>query len=310
MGEGTGGFQLHSFSNPQQVAIMIITVVAMAATASVYKVSLKPDVALRSQGILETLPNTAYFAFAFYAIGLGLVFLIRPAIPIQTILLVMTVAVMMLGKVKIKDLIGSIILHPVTAMVAGFMMGGSLFAAGAFDALIRLLSWIAVHTPLGFIGVSVLLIYLPIIFPMPCGRIMAAALLPGVIMFGGEVARATGQIQVIPPMLIAFILSCAASCGQSPLGGIGGIGEGNLGLRRGVSSAPLQLGIILGIPFSALIVRYFGLSHELVRVNELLLALGVGFLSGLSVNVMLGFRFYKPGGILGGVLSGLLITFL
>jgi len=158
--------------------------------------------------------------------------------------------------------------------------------------------------------VSVLLIYVPIIFPMPCGRIISAALLPGVILFGVEVVQVTGHPQVLPAMLIGFILSAAASCGPSPLGGIGGIGEGNLGLRHGLTGIPLQLSIMAGVPVAALIVSYLGLSQEILRMNELLLCLGLGLISGLSVNMTLGFKFYRPGGILGGLVVGFLIIFL
>ena len=77
-------------------------------------------------------------------------------------------------------------------------------------------------------------------------------------------------------MLIAFILSSAASCGPSPLGGIGGIGEGNLGLRHGISAIPMQFGIILGVPIAALIVAYMGLSVEFLRINETVLSLLLG----------------------------------
>ncbi len=98
MGEGTGGFPLQSFSNPQQMAIMVMTLVAMAAIASVFRVSVKESVIPPLRNIVPILPKTAYITFAFYVVGLGVVFLIRPAIPIQTILLAMTAVVMIVGK--------------------------------------------------------------------------------------------------------------------------------------------------------------------------------------------------------------------
>ena len=94
------------------------------------------------------------------------------------------------------------------------------------------------------------------------------------------------------------------------VGRLGGIGEGNLGLRCGLSSLPQQFGIILGVPVAAVIVRYIGLSTELFELPELFVALGVGAVFGIVVNVLLGYRFYKPGGILGGLLVGCLITVL
>jgi len=310
MGEGTAGFHLNAFSNPQQMAIMVITLLTMGATGLIYKVSVNSGMNPDSPAIVEALPPTAYFTFLFYMIGLGVVFVTKPPIPIQTILLGMTILIMIVGKVNLKQLIAAVIIHPVTAMVAGFIMGGGLLVTGGFDTLIQLLTWIAVHTPLGFIGVSVLLIYLPIIFPMPCGRIIAAALLPGIIMFGRQVGRMTGCTYCLPAILTAFILCCAASCAPSPLGGIGAIGEGNLGLRPGLSTKPLQLGILLGVPVVALIVRYMGLSEEVFKLNEMGLAVMLGVISGLFVNLLLGYRFFKPGGILGGLLVGGLIMVL
>ena len=66
---------------------------------------------------------------------------------------------------------------------------------------------------------------------MPCGRIIVSAFLPGVILFG-EKRRPHDKLPLsLPAILIGFILCGAASCGPSPFGGLGGIGEGNLGLR-------------------------------------------------------------------------------
>ncbi|MDD5204922.1 MAG: hypothetical protein PHS17_05850 [Desulfobacterales bacterium] len=310
MGEGTGGFQPQTFSNPQQIAILVVTLVSMAAVAFVTKVPVRAEIAPPPNDVGKRLPLTAYLTFALYVVVLGVVFLTRPSVPIQTILLALTIAIMIMGRVSLKELIAGVILHPITVMVAGFIMGGALLVTGGFDAMIHLLSWIALHTPLGFIGVSVFLIYVPIIFPMPCGRIIAAALLPGVFLFGAEVARVTGHPQVLPAMLIGFILSCAASCGPSPLGGIGSIGEGNLGVRHGSAGLPMQFGIFAGVPVAALIVSVMGLSQDLFRTNEILLSLGLGLVSGLVVNVVLGFKSYNPGGLVGGLLVGGLIILL
>jgi len=310
MGEGTAGFRLHTFSNPQQMAIMVITLLTMAAIAFDRRITVNPRMIPKSEATPKDLPRTAYFTFGFYMIGLGVVFVTEPPVPIQTILLVMTILIMMVGKVSMKELISGVILHPVTAMVAGFIMAGALLITGGFDTLIECLSWLAIHTPLGYIGMSILLIYLPVIFPMPCGRIIAAALLPGVIMFGQHVAHMTGCPQCLPAMLVAFILCCAASCAPSPLGGIGGIGEGNLGLKSNVSSRSLQIGIMLGAPAAAMIVAYLGLSTAFFRLSEGIVALALGMVSGLVINLVLGYRIYKPGGILGGLLVGALIMVL
>ncbi|MBW1735266.1 MAG: hypothetical protein JRJ71_12925 [Deltaproteobacteria bacterium] len=309
MGEGTAGFQLHAFSNPQQMATMIITLLAMIWVGTLYKFEVNPKSLLNRGDAAQKLPETAYFAFLLYVLGLAGVFIFRPPIPIQAVVLAMTILVMIAGNVGLRSLMAGIILHPVTAMVAGFMMAGALVITGGFETLAHILSWLATHTPLGYIGVSVLLIYLPVIFPMPCGRVIAAALLPGVIMFGQQVARVTGHPSSLPALLVGFILCCAASCAPSPLGGIGSIGEGNLGLRGGASTKPLQLSILMDVPVAALIVTYVGLSTDLLRIDELCLALGLAILCGVCTNVLLGYKFYKPGGILGGlIVAGLIMV--
>ena len=64
--------------------------------------------------------------------------------------------------------------------------------------------------------------------------------------------------EVIPILLVSFIINAAASCGPSPLGGIGGIGEGNLGTEIGVSGKPQQVGIMIGTGIAALIIGVWG----------------------------------------------------
>ena len=304
MAEGTAGFDIHAFSNPQQLAIIVITTVAMFAVGLFSKPYPAAGGPASKQPAETPLADSAYFAFALYMLGLSVVFIIEPPVPIQTILLGMTILVMIVGNVGFKSILGALIIHPVTAMVAGFMMAGALIVTGGFDSLTAVLSWVAGNTPLGFIGVGVILVYLPVIFPMPCGRIIAAAILPGVIMFGQKVSEITGVAHSLPVMLVCFILCCAASCAPSPLGGIGGIGEGNLRLRAGISSHAMQLSIVLGAPVAGLIVAWLGLSNELLSRSESILALCLGAGAGLMTNILTGDRFYKPGGIIGGLVVG------
>lgn len=310
MGEGTAGFTIHAFSNSQQIAIMVITVLAMAGVIWFSRMTgwqVNSRVVRGKQQGKEKLPTRSYTAFFIYMAGLAVIFIVRPAVPIQTILIGLTIAVMLVGRVSLRDLMAGVIIHPVTAMVAGFMMAGALLVSGGFDAMIMLLSWIAHHTPLGYVGSSILLVFLPVIFPLPCGRIIAAALLPGVIMFAQVVAKETGNPQSLPAILVSFILCCAASCAPSPLGGIGGIGEGNLGLKAGTSGRSLQFGILLGIPVAALIVSCLGISGDHLRLGESFAAIAIGCFSGAAINVMLGFNSWKPGGIVGGLLVGALV---
>ncbi|MEI9475671.1 MAG: hypothetical protein WCO26_03755 [Deltaproteobacteria bacterium] len=307
MGEGMARLPLYVFSNPQQIAIMMMTLFGMAAMAWLmrrYPVKINASVLHRQDNFSQQQRLVGYFALFSYVIGLTVIFIVQPPVPIQTLLIGMTILVMIVGKVSLKELFRGVILHPVTAMVAGFMVAGALLVTGGFDAMTQALTWLAIHTPLGFTGVGVMLIYVPTIFPMPCGRVLAASLLPGVIMFAEVVGQETRCPQCLPAMLIAFVLSAAASCGPSPLGGIGGIGEGNLGLPHGISAMPMQFGIILGVPIAALIVTYMGLSVEFLRINETVLSLFLGAVSGMATNTLLGYPFYQPGGIMGGSFVG------
>jgi len=308
--EGTGGFDLHSFSNPQQLSIMVMTVLVMVAMVKIVKLDVNICGLAQQLKARTFLPESAYFSFFLYVFGLAAVFIVEPPVPIQTLLLLLTALVMLVGQVSFRRLLSGLIIHPVTAMVAGFMMAGALLVTGGFDSLTALLNWFAVHTWLGYIGVAVLLVYIPLIFPLPCGRIAAAALLPGVMMFGQQVSLITGVEQCLPAMMVAFILACAASCAPSPLGGIGGIGEGNLRLKSGLAGRGLQLSILLSLPISALIVSGLGLSTEMFRFAEWILAASLGMVSGVVVNVIVGQRFYRPGGIFSGLVVAALMMVL
>lgn len=307
MGEGIGGFLLGSFAKPQQLAIMVMTMATMVAMAFWQGIKVEQRVVEAAPTPQEALPKSAYFAFFFYVLGLAAVFVFKPPVPIQSVLLVITAVVMIAGKVGFSDLIAGVILHPLTAMVAGFIMAGALVVTGAFDALVYILTWFAQNTPFGFIGVATLLIYLPIVFPMPCGRVMVAALMPGIMRFGEELATMTKHPEAFGGLLIGFILCCAASCGASPLGGIGAIGEGNLALKQGISGKPLQLGILVGVPIASFIVTFFGLSSEISWRSELFLMGSFGLLFGVVTNLLLGERYYRVGGLAGGLLSAALM---
>ena len=308
MAEGTAGLNLNSLSDSQQIAIIVITLLAMLAVSRLPGMAVKTQTLLVKDAGKEELPDAAYFAFLIYIIGLGTVFITQPPIPIQTLLLAMTVVVMIVGHVGFRRLLAGLMIHPITAMVSGFMMAGALLIAGGFDTLSVLLTWLAEHTPLGFIGVGILLVYLPVIFPMPCGRIIAAALLPGVILFGRQVGVETGLAHSLPAMLSGFIICCAASCAPSPLGGIGGIGEGNLRQPAGASAHPLQLSILLGAPVAPLVVAFLGTASIRYNFPVGMAAMAFGVGSGLVVNLLVKERFYSPGGLVGGALVGALIA--
>lgn len=189
-------------------------------------------------------------------------------VPIQTVLILLAIIIMIIGKAKLQDLMAGLILHPIMAMTAGFLIAGALGLAGGFDVLITGLAWLAgVTIPgtdipiLGWVGVAVILANIPTIMPMPCGRILAAALMLGVFLFAGalvvsyglELESDAGQVMV-SALVAGFIVNAAASCGPSTLGGIGGIGEGNLGLPIGRSARAQSAGILIATGVCTLVI--------------------------------------------------------
>jgi hypothetical protein len=216
-----------------------------------------------------------YVSLIIFIVVLALSIIIRPHITIQTILVILAIIVMVIGQAKIQDLIAGLILHPIMAMTAGFLIAGAMGLAGGFDVLLIILRAMAEFKVggvaiLGYIGVGVILANIPTIMPMPCGRILAAALIPGVYLYGGAIANAYGiildpalpltdptnfkYITVVATILAAFIVNAAASCGPSPLGGIGGIGEGNMGTPIGSSGKSQACGIMIATGVCALVI--------------------------------------------------------
>ncbi|HEX54682.1 MAG: hypothetical protein DRO94_00550 [Candidatus Altiarchaeales archaeon] len=258
------GIGLGSFSNAQSIAIMLITGVTMLSISFVYRIL--PDESLvKAEGEaeekvekMEKIHISAYLSLFVFFITIAAVFILQPPIPIQTILVILVIVIMVMGDVTIQDLIGGVILHPIMAMISGFIIAGALLSIGSFDVLISLLEFLA-ETPLGYVGVAVLMANIPTILPMPCGRIIGMALMPGIFLLGITMANSgTFSQEVIPILLVSFIINAAASCGPSPLGGIGGIGEGNLGTEIGVSGKPQQVGIMIGTGIAALIIGVLG----------------------------------------------------
>jgi len=266
IGEGMGGYPIGSFANAQQIGIIVITAITMLVISTIYKIlpgdtivdEIIGKIDKRNRNKNENIPLSGYFSFFFFLIGIGLVFITKPPIPIQTILIFFVIIIMLIGNISIQDLIGGVILHPIMAMISGFIIAGALIAIGSFDILIKILTILAESTPLGFIGVAIILANIPSMLPMPCGRILAAALMPGVLLFGLKVGEVTGNTSATAILLTGFILNAAASCGPSPLGGIGGIGEGNLGTATGVSRKPQQVGIMIGTGVAVLIIGLIG----------------------------------------------------
>jgi hypothetical protein len=210
---------------------------------------------------MDTHLKNGYITLGLFMIVLALTLILQPKIPIQTILVVLAIVIMLIGRAKIQDLMAGVILHPIMAMTAGFLVAGAMGLAGGFDVLLILLRGlaefeIAGFAILGYLGVAIILVNIPTIMPMPCGRILAAALVPGVYVYGEALVEITGNQIVLPVVLGAFIVNAAASCGPSPLGGIGGIGEGNMGVEIGSSGKSQQCGILFATGVTGLVIAF------------------------------------------------------
>ncbi|MDY6966574.1 MAG: hypothetical protein SVM80_11535 [Halobacteriota archaeon] len=205
----------------------------------------------------------------FFAVILGSLMGLIPQnkLPIQTALFITAVIIMLIGWVGSiipgsdivafgpSELSGKIVIHPITALVSGFFVAGALEAAGAFEAMGDLLDRMK-ETPFGLVGTAMFLVNIPTLIAMPCGRILAAALMPAAILFGLRLAKDMGDARVTGAIVFAFIVNAAASCGPSPLGGIGTIGEGMGRFPIGSLVAPQATGIILATSVCAVIVKY------------------------------------------------------
>ncbi|MFB3814773.1 MAG: hypothetical protein ACE14L_11755 [Terriglobales bacterium] len=309
LGEGMGRFPSGAFAEPNQLAIVVITVVTMAAIRVVYGRTLKMNTN-RPGDLPSEAPEHGYLAFGLFVLVLSCVVIFRPKVPLQAVLVVLTLVVVAIARLSWKDLLGSIMLHPLSAMLAGYIVAGALLVSGGFTALEAVLVLIAEHTFLGYTGVGIVLAFVPLVLPMPCGRIVSVSLVPGVLLFGEQLGSATGFALAPAVLLVGFILSGAASCGPSPIGGIGNIGEGRLRIRGYWSGRPQALGIFAGVPIAALLVSFYGVDRPAFDLRFVAASLMVGLVAGLATNVLLNFRPYQLGGIAGGLLVGALMVML
>lgn len=304
IGEGMGRFAPGSFSDAQQMGIVVATVITMALIKYVFKLKISPD-NFRIIDSDNKVPPAGYLALGIFLLGLATIVLIKPKVPLQVLLLSITALIMLIARLKIKDLIRAILIHPLTAMIAGFITAGVLSEYGAFSELMKLLNFVAEYTPIGYLGMVIIIIYLPIIFPLPCGRILAISLIPAVFLLGEKLSAISGNPQTQVVVIIGFILSGAASCGPSPLGGIGCIGEGNLRLKEFSSGKPQVFGIFLGVPVTCLLMSQ--LNAYTGEPISILTMLSIPLCAGVATNFLLNRKIYHLGGIIGGLIVGLLM---
>ncbi|MGB6065832.1 MAG: hypothetical protein WBG50_13590 [Desulfomonilaceae bacterium] len=192
--------------------------------------------------------------------------------PVQTVLVFSTVLCLLVGGafryaysgwnavlLLPNEFLGGIILHPITALLAGLFLAGGLKASGGFEALKVILRYLR-RSPIGLVGTLVVLINLPVISSLPCGRILAAALLPLLFTFGFEGGMGILTKSQLIVLIGAFTRNAMGSCGPSPIGGVGQIGEGFLGsyfatASDGILRAPQAFSLMLGTAIVALFLK-------------------------------------------------------
>jgi hypothetical protein len=192
--------------------------------------------------------------------------------PVQTVLVLATVLILVVGAIfryvhagwnavllMPNEFLGGIILHPITALLTGLFLAGGLKASGGFDAIKVILHHLR-KSPIGLAGTLVILINLPVISSLPCGRILAAALLPLLFTFGFEGGMGILSRTQLIVLIGAFTRNAMGSCGPSPIGGVGQIGEGFLGSHfatasEGILRAPQAFSLMLGTAIVALFLR-------------------------------------------------------
>jgi hypothetical protein len=231
------------------------------------------SVRFREKGFVMTAflsSSTGYITLSLFLITVILALFRKINLPIQTILVLVTIVMFIIGVCQRllvggiasvlllpNEILGGVIVHPITALLAGLYLAGALEATGGFEAIKSLLLKLK-KSPLGLPGTLAILVNLPLLAQLPCGRILAAALLPLLFSFGAYGMRILGRDQIII-VVAAFARNAFGSCGPSPIGGVGQSGEGLLGAffpaaSAGMLRGPESLALMIGTALMALFI--------------------------------------------------------
>ena len=115
-----------------------------------------------------------YITLAIFLSIIVLTLFRKITLPIQTVLVLISVIILVVGGVfrffaeglnsvllLPNEMMGGIILHPITALLAGLFLAGALSASGGFEALKQILGWIQ-KTPIGLAGTLVIITQIPL----------------------------------------------------------------------------------------------------------------------------------------------------
>jgi hypothetical protein len=271
-------------------------------------------------------PVEGYLALVIFVASL-LIAIFQPfgKMPVQTVLVAGALVMVVVCRIRINDLMEGIILLPVTAMASGFLAAGALAATGGFNALGVILNSLINIPFLGLAGMLAIFVQFQTILPLSCARILTAALVPVLYLFGpAKFGFLTWpQLAIV---MAAYIINATTSCGPSPLGGGGMMGEGTMRAETGfIRGAYTFASMAIMAPLAAIYMKFLNLSvfqpsdprfvRDIVTIGEFALAIaGVNllfifiggrlFASNQSRNwwVQL-IGFLAGGAIAGGVLS-------
>jgi len=207
-------------------------------------------------------PATGYFALIIFVLSL-VIAIFQPfgKVPVQTVLLIAGVLIIVVGRARLEDLMAGIILLPVTAMISGFMAAGSLAATGGFDALGVLLNILAEVPLLGAAGMLAIFVQIQTMIPLSCSRILTAALVPVLFLFGpaGYGFLNWEQLAVV---MAAYMINATTSCGPSPLGGGGMMGEGQMRAESGYIKGAYTFTVMAAMtPLAAIYMKFLNLTN-------------------------------------------------
>jgi len=206
-------------------------------------------------------PLEGYLALVIFVVSL-LTAIFQPfgKMPVQSVLVVGALLMIVVCRIRLTHLMEGIILLPVTAMAAGFLAAGALAATGGFDALGVILNSLVGVPFLGVAGMLAIFVQFQTILPLSCARILTAALVPVLYLFGpAKFGFLTWpQLAIV---MAAYIINATTSCGPSPLGGGGMMGEGTMRAETGfIKGAYTFASMAIMAPMAAIYMKFLNLS--------------------------------------------------
>jgi hypothetical protein len=214
----------------------------------------------------------------------------------------------------------------VTAMAAGFLAAGALAATGGFTALASMLNSLVSIKALGVAGMLAIFVQFQTILPLSCARILTAALVPTLYLFGPAQFNFLSWSQ-LAIVMAAYIINATTSCGPSPLGGGGMMGEGTMRAETGfIKGAYTFASMAVMAPMAAIFMKFLNLSvfqptdprfaRDIIMIAAFAIAI-----AGVNVFfIFLGSKIFSPdasknfwiqlvGFLLGGAVGGGILAF-